>query len=604
MCGFFVEFRTKDIFFDKKKFKTSSKLLSHRGPDQNQSIYLKNISMEFYRLSIRDLSINGNQPMWDASKRFVIVFNGEIYNTDELKNRINKKILKGNSDTEILINLYSKYKTKILDLIDGMYSFVIYDTLKNSCFVARDRFGIKPLYYSIINNKIVISSELKPILKYIKNISFNNSAFENLFINGYLDNNHYTFFKHVHSLEPGTYFEKNSKNIKFKKYWDIKNTINQNNKKKNLKYLLEQSIQKHLLSDREIGLFLSGGTDSSIILELVNKYLNYKIKTFTYDFKGSGAFGESTLAKKISSKYKLENYTEIITPKYIVNNFEKLIEKLESPFTSIRLFGTDKLYKSSVKKKINVIIEGHGGDEMIGGYGYNLFPYLIDKSKPNILNFEKKILETYNNMKNKKFSVNQYKFTLFNQGLSTTDGMPFFNRDILNKRIKKDYKKITKLILKYGCLKYSQIQDIENIKIPRVLKYSDKISMSYGIETRVPLLDSKLFSYCFNLPNNKKFYKDSSRYIIKQNFINKKIFNFFSKNKKSIVDPQNSWLKSSLKDYLMDNINTSGLKEIEILNSKEVKKYCQDFIKGKISSSFLIFTILTSIKFINYFKKY
>ena len=91
MCGFFVEFRTKDIFFDKKKFKASSKLLSHRGPDQNQSIYLKNISMEFYRLSIRDLSINGNQPMWDASKRFVIVFNGEIYNTDELKNRINKK---------------------------------------------------------------------------------------------------------------------------------------------------------------------------------------------------------------------------------------------------------------------------------------------------------------------------------------------------------------------------------------------------------------------------------------------------------------------------------------------------------------------------------
>ena len=103
--------------------------------------------------------------------------------------------------------------------------------------------------------------------------------------------------------------------------------------------------------------------------------------------------------------------------------------------------------------------------------------------------------------------------------------------NILNKRIKKDNKKIIKSILKYGCLKYSQIQDIENIKIPRVLKYSDKISMSYGIETRVPLLDSKLFSYCFNLPNYKKFNKDSSRFIIKQNFINKKIFNFFQKIK-------------------------------------------------------------------------
>ena len=113
--------------------------------------------------------------------------------------------------------------------------------------------------------------------------------------------------------------------------------------------MLEQSIEKHLLSDREIGLFLSGGTDSSIILELVEQNLNYKIKLSLMILKG-GAFSESTLAKKISSKYKLENYTEIVTPQYIVNNFEKMIEKIESPFTSIRLFGTDKLYKSSVKE--------------------------------------------------------------------------------------------------------------------------------------------------------------------------------------------------------------------------------------------------------------
>ena len=609
MCGFFVEFRKKNTSFDINNFKKSAKLISHRGPDQNHSIHNEWISMEFFRLSIRDLSENGSQPMADYSKRYIIVFNGEIYNTSELKKKINPRILKGNSDTEILINLYAKYKSRMLNFIDGMFAFVIYDKIKKTCFIARDRFGIKPLYYQKLKNKIIISSEIKPLISYNKNNNFNNKALRDLFLKGYLDHDEKTFIRDVYSLKPGNFIKTDLKNYHYKRYWNIRNDIKLNQgKKSEIKNLLNNSIKKHLISDREIGLFLSGGTDSGIALHLINIFSKYKIKTFTYDFEGSGNFGESKLAKEISKSYDVENFKEIVKPSYVIENFDKMINKLESPFTSIRLFGTDKLYKASAKNDLKVIIEGHGGDEMLGGYGYNKFPYSLDNNFKKNIKINEIILKTFNDLEDKKFSIHDYQFVLKNQGLATTDGSCFYEKKIIKDNIFKNKNNFFSYnideLSKYGFLKYSQIQDIESIKIPRVLKYSDRISMSYGIESRVPLLDKKLFQYCFNLNNNQKYLNGISRHLIKKIFEKEKISNFFTKNKKSIVDPQTKWLKTSLKEFLMDNINTTNLQKIEFLDPKQVRHYCSQFMKGKIQNSFLIFTILSTLRFIDNFKKY
>jgi len=608
MCGFIVEFRKKNTFFNKNKFKSSAKFLSQRGPDQNKSLYLDNVSMEFFRLSIRDLSDKGSQPMWDVSKRYAIVFNGEIYNTSDLKKKLNTKLLKGTSDTEILINLYAKYKSKMLEFLEGMFAFVIYDSKNKVCFVVRDKFGIKPLYFQKFKNKIVISSEIKPLLIYNSSYDFNIQTFKNFFFKGYLDHKNNSFFKNIYSIEPGSFLSTNLDSFNFKTYWNIRDLKKPNiNKKNQLKNILFKSIKKHLISDREIGLFLSGGTDSSIILHLINKISKYKIKTFTYDFVGSGKLGESTLAEKIAKSYNLKHYKEVIDPKYVINNFDNMITKLESPFTSIRLFGTDKLYRTSKEKNIKVIIEGHGGDEMMGGYGYNKFPYIIDKFYNNDDKIQNILLNSFNNIDIKKFSYEDYVFTLLNQGLSTTDGMPYFYKKIFKKNLIKfiensPNKKEMKNFIKHGFLRFSQIQDIEYVKIPRVLKYSDRISMSYGTECRVPFLDNQLFEHCFNLKNNDKYLNGISRHVLKNIFNKEKISKYFTIDKKSIVDPQKLWLKTHLKDYLMDNINSKNIFEIGMFEPKEVKKYCEAFLRGKVDSSYLIFTLLTSLRFIDNFK--
>ena len=176
MCGFFIEYKKNNFSDSQEKFNSSSRLIKHRGDQSLKSYMDDKIRVNFYRLKIMDLSENGNQPMFDCSKRYLIAFNGEIYNARELKKLIPEVNLKGSSDTELLVNLYAKLKNKILDLIEGMFSFVIYDKENKNCFIARDRFGIKPLYYFMDKHSVVFSSEIKPILDYKKVNEFNNST--------------------------------------------------------------------------------------------------------------------------------------------------------------------------------------------------------------------------------------------------------------------------------------------------------------------------------------------------------------------------------------------------------------------------------------------
>lgn len=613
MCGFLFEYRKKNIKFDRKSFLNSASFIQQRGPDESRFLNFQNISTMFYRLSIRDLSKNGSQPMWDKTKRFLIVFNGEIYNTSDLKKKLNYLSLNGSSDTEILINLYSIYGKKILNFIDGMYSFVIYDKILNECFVARDRFGIKPLYFFNDNEKIVLASEIKPIIKYIKNINLNLKAFKDFFLKGCLDNSNITFFKSIKSLEPSNYITFDKKNFTKKNYWNLfSKNFRENNTyevEKKVWNKLNTSVAKHLISDREVGLFLSGGTDSASIAQIMTKNQKYKLKTFTYDFKNNKN-SELLKAKKISNLLSAKNYNVVIKPHHVINLMEKLCNTLESPFTSIRLFGTYLLYKEAERKKIRVIIEGHGGDEMTAGYKYNYLPYLIDKNKIKFSSNYSKIKKILKNKENFNLTRGMFK-TLNYQGLSTTDGTPNFYKSIFSKEFINSYKidydrntvKADIINKKFGFLKNSQYNDIKNIKLPRVLKYTDRLSMNFGIETRVPLLDHDLFSYLFNLNNDMKFYKNQTRYIFKRSLKNEKISSFYTNVKKTIVDPQSLWLRKDLKDYVYDNINSFEVRNSSLFNQKKLNDHFNDFLSGKINTSFQIFSILTTINFFRTFKK-
>ena len=609
MCGFIAYFPLGKNKFDKEKFIESSKYISHRGPDNNKSFYHNDINLIFYRLRIRDISSKGDQPMFSYSKKNIIVFNGEIYNSEKLKKKLNITKFRGHSDTEILINLYEKYGKNIINELEGMFSFIIYNFEKKKIVAARDRFGIKPLYYYKNNEYILFSSEIKPIIKYTKEKKFNDLAFANFFLKQQLDNDNLTFFKDIKALSPSNLIDFiPGQEMKIKKYWDLtKDNIQKKDSVTTFQNLFDGSIKKHLISDCEVGLLFSGGTDSTALALSMTQINKTPLKTFTYDFSNNFIGGESKKAKIISKKLDIENIVSIVDPEYIRSEFDKMCLTLESPFTSIRLFGVMKVYESIKKNKIKVAIEGGGGDEILGGYEYNYLNYNLDKIKKNKLKLNEFIYELLKG--NTEQSIVNKLITLTYQEGSTKDCTPFidlsiFNKDFIQSYLKEEFYKSDQAYENINFLQKSQMKDINKINLPRSLKYMDRLAMISSVENRVPFLDHKLASYSFHLSNNKKIKNKETRHILKDIYRQKNYSNFFTKKKKSVVDPQREWLRYELREFIEDEINSKNFKNNPYIDHKNFKKSYSRYLKDPSATSFNLFQIFSSYKFMENFKSF
>ena len=604
MCGFFAQIPFKNNQnFNKKKFIESSKLISHRGPDDKKYFFSDRINLGFYRLSIIDQSSKANQPMLSFCKNFIIIFNGEIYNAKKLKEKLRDYYFKSNSDTEVLLNLYIKYREKCLNFLDGMFSFLIYNKNDNSCFIARDRFGIKPLYIKKDNNQILISSEIKPILNYSNRNKFYKKAFADFLFSQKMDHREVTFFQDIKSIEKSSYaIIKRNKIYKYN-YWSIietRNTCSKNFEKDYLD-LFRKSVSRHLISDRKIGLLFSGGTDSAALASIMKRSYSKSFINYTYDFKNS-SIGDGINASKISKNLNIKNKLINIKPKEIIDDFDNMCLRLESPFTSIRLFGHHKCLKEMKKDNISVALEGSGGDEILGGYEYNLIHSYLDqiKNKNDINKFINLLLKRNPN----KFM--NYISTIKDQFSVLKNCYPFLNKEYFDKKflnfLNSQTSKRDKNKKNLNFLQRSQLIDIDYINLTRSLKYSDRLSMSCGIENRVPYLDRELASFCFNLKNKYKIRYGIERFLSKKTaskILKKK---FFLKEKKAITDPQTLWLKTSLKEFVFDVLKSKEFKEYEILNTKmfigNFKKFADEGI-----SSYDIFTNLTAFIFYKNFKR-
>ena len=609
MCGFIAYFPLSENKFNKKKFIDSSKYISHRGPDNNKSFFHRDINLIFYRLRIRDLTTHGDQPMFSYSKKNIIVFNGEIYNSDKLKKKLDVKNLKSHSDTEILINLYEKYGPSIINELEGMFSFVIYNFSQKKITAARDRFGIKPIYYYKSNEYILFASEIKPIIKYTKQKNFNDLAFANFFLKQQLDNDDLTFFENIKAIPPANLLNLSfGQSIKIKKYWDI--TLNHSkleNSQATFQNLFDRSVNKHLISDCEVGLLFSGGTDSTALALNMAKNKKNSLKTFTYDFSNNFIGGESQQAKIISNKLNIKNFLSIVNPNYIKTEFDKMCLELESPFTSIRLFGVKKVYENIKTNKIKVAVEGGGGDEILGGYQYNYLNYLLDKIKKNKKNTNEFLSDLLKD--NTEQSIVNKLITLSYQEGSTKDCTPFinlncFNKDFIRSYLKEEFYRSDIINRNINFLQRSQLKDISKVNLPRSLKYMDRLAMVSGVENRVPFLDHKLAQYSFHLNNNQKIKNEESRHILKNIYRKKKYTNFFTKQKKAIVDPQRNWLRFELREFFEDEINSKNFRENNYFDSKNILKSYDKFLKDTSTTSFNLFQIFTAFKFMENFKNF
>ena len=605
MCGIsgIVNFEKKPNINLAKKI---NKSIQHRGPDHNGTWSNNFCVHSIARLAIIDLNERANQPYLSNNKKISIVYNGEIYNFKELKEKyFSSKKFKTKSDGEVLLYLYEKLGIEFINLIKGMFAISIADANIKKHFLIRDRFGIKPLfyYYNKFNKELIFASEIQAIMqdKRVQRSENFNETYRYV-CNDLINASDETWFKNIHQLKPASFLEISKDSFKIIKYYKLEDKINEDTElnAKNFKFYSEeiedkllQSYKEHSVFDVNAGIHCSGGADSALLAALC-KHSNQKLKTFTFDYNEK-KFSEAKEAKYISKWASLENYTSILEEKDLIDYYFKVLNIQQGPFSSLRVLSQHHLYETH-REKAKVIFDGSGGDEISAGYGYQRIAWYLDSLGLKNLNKEMciKILKKKKDIKVNKNVLGSLN-RIYDIGGSTSDGSNYYDKSLINKDFLKIGNKnfaITKPFK--SILRNTQYADIYYFKLPRSLKYTDLASMRQSVETRLPLLDHKLVEKCIEMPNKYKIIEGNQRAIFK-NFIKKKFKNYKLENKKSIMDPQNIWLKNQFKPLMNDMLNSKSFKESNIFNHKKVNSYYKKFLaEKKHTNSYFLLTILNT----------
>lgn len=501
MCGFTGWYKENQTKENVKTIKKMTNTLKYRGPDQKGYFIDKNILLGHRRLSIIDLK-NGKQPF--KYKDYTIVYNGEIYNANEIKRKLEKKYeFKTTCDTEVLLIGYIEYKEKILDMIEGIYAFAIYHD--NKIFLARDRVGVKPLFYTKIKDNFLFASEIKALLKnkIVKPIIDKNSLQELLSLSPSRIPGS-GIFKGIKELRPGHYMIYENNKIKIQRYWNIKEEKNNDTfseATKKIEELLTASIKRQMVSDVDIACLLSGGLDSSIITGIVAQNKK-ELNTYSIDYEDNEKYFNKTkftvsrdneFIELMRKKFKTRHHYKIITQKRLAKYLKEAVVARDLPGMA-DIDSSLLWFSKQISRKHKVILSGECADEIFGGYPWfymsdvrnrEYFPWLDSiESREKLLKKEIK-----KQLKLKEFMKNEYNKIL---------------KEVPVTKNKKEqiYKNLFYLNMTYF--------------MPTLLERKDRMTMRGSLEARVPFADTKLIEYLWNIPWKYKFYNNQEKGILRE----------------------------------------------------------------------------------------
>ena len=606
MCGIIGIFQPNKN--NKQQLLNLIKSIEHRGPDNTGVWSNEHVSLGNTRLKVVDLNEDSNQPFFSKDKRYIVVFNGEIYNHRDLKQKY-KIFTTTDSDTELIVELFSKIGVKCFELFDGMFSIAIFDIKKSKLYLSRDPFGIKPLYYSSKNKKFIFCSEIKGINDENNRYKQNDSSIINFIKWGGLDHSNQTWFKDIRSIKPGTLIiiDKNL-SILEKKYYSFDENVNK--KKINpkditlqFKNLLEKSVKQQSETVRSIGANLSGGVDSSIVTLFLKKNRG-NINTYTFGYNEK-KYDERKFARKVSKNLNLKNFVSVCSSEDINKHFINTLIMEDEPFSSFRQVSHHKLYQDYKKHGSTVVLEASGGDEIGAGYTGFIWPFYLDQIKKD--GHDEAWRNLLLNLNINKNGINKIiKFVnggienQKNYGVCTSDGEKIIDKYLLAKIYENKYDIGAPVYPKYfdSFLLNSQYIELFHTKLPRGLRYVDRASSGSGREARVPLLNKELAEFCFANPNSYKIYDGELRWFMKESLKHIKKNFIDLKNKRSIADPQRDWLRKDFRIIVLKLFNSKKFAERGIFEQKQVLKSYNEFIKNNETHSLGIFQIfITEIWF-------
>ncbi len=579
MCGIAGELNLKKSLKFNKFINTQ---LSHRGP-HNQSYLRINKNLYFYhtRLKIIDFSSSSNQPMVTKNKRYTIIYNGELYNFNEIKKELETKGYSFNSagDTEVFLNGFSEYGLNFFKKINGIFAVSIFDKKLNHIYFARDFIGVKPLYYTFDNYNFSFSSELKTLVKYQAFKSKLNKNVLNEFLFYKYVSGKETLVKNVFKFEPGKVYkiDLNQKNIKleYTNYYEFNEKNNKDtisDATNNVDELLNKSIKLQLQSDANLGIQLSGGIDSTLITEMAANQKKIKHLFFSSfkNFKKDEFKYADVVSKKLSLDLKRIEHSKFFFDK----NFNKAIYFLDEPMNhphSLAIFQISKI----AQKKVSVLLTGEGADELF--FGYERYKDILKK------NLKKKDM-----IKNGAFLRSEIDIKLFDELKSDKFGDPHFNRIKIFDKINVSNK-----------LKKFQLFETQT-HLQSLLLRSDKMMMAHSIEARVPFLDKDVYNYSLNLSDKIK--KNNSQKLILKRILFKKGYSqkFIERKKIGYIVPFNDWVNDK-KNFNKELVNENLL---NFFNKKTLENISFQLVNNKnLYSNAKIYWLMKNLtKFIDIFE--
>jgi len=609
MCGIAAIINKTGQEADLRLLQKMASTIHHRGPDDDGVMIDGPVGFFHKRLSIIDIAA-GKQPM--TFNNCTIVYNGEIYNYIELREDLKKKghSFQTSSDTEVILHMYWEYGNEFVNLLNGMFAFIIYDKKEKKLFIARDHFGIKPLYWFHNTELIAFGSEIKALLAHpnITAKADNDNLYEYLtfqFIMG-----EETLFTNIHKILPGHYLtiDLNTWKVKQAKYWEPNFKIDQYHTEEyfivELEKILNETISQQLRSDVPLGTYLSGGIDSSLVTILSAKYLNKTIKSFSGAFREGPEFSELEYAKIVAKNSEIELFEIFPTEQEFIDLLPQLIYFLDEPVAGPGLFPQYMVSKLA-SQHVKVVLGGQGGDEIFGGYTRYLVAYLEQalKGAINESNEEGEHIVSLESILPNLPSLKQYipmmksfwtegafeemdrrYFHLINRmGTARKFFHPEFANGCKDEAI---FQKFSIHFNNPGTKSYfNKMTHFDMIgSLPGLLQVEDRMSMAVSIESRVPLLDRRIVDLISTMPAGMKFKGGEMKYLLKKTIkeiIPKEIMS--RKDKMGFPVPLHIWSKNKAKDFIMDTLLSKKAKERNMINTDYVEKLIcteQPFSRG------------------------
>jgi asparagine synthase (glutamine-hydrolysing) len=588
-------------------------LLEHRGPDDAGAHFDQGLALGMRRLSIIDLS-GGKQPICNEDGTVVTVFNGEIYNYRSLRQELQSRghVLATDSDTEVIVHLYEEYGEECVHQLRGMFGLAVWDARRRKLFLARDRLGIKPLYYTELRGQLIFASEIKAILQYPGvPRRLNVEGLSNFLSLKYVPAPQ-TMFEDIYALPPGCTLTCDSNGARVHRYWDLSFAKREEGRSEEsyaeqLEALLRECVKLHLVSDVPFGAFLSGGMDSSTIVALMSQFLSEPVKTYSVGFTGDAeAYSELPYARLVAQRYQTDHHEVFVRASHLVDLAERVTWHLDQPIADEAALA-NYMVAELASRDVKMVLTGEGGDELFAGYAR----YVGERFSPLFQIFPKHAKSLALMLSTRVPGVRRQKLALYalcqsDEITRLVNWFPLFNSEMKEQLLSKEFQQSlsgndAKVVFAEQLARTDATDPLNRMLyvdtklwLPDdLLARGDKTSMAASVEARLPLLDHKLVEFAASLPQNMKLKGLTRKYLLKKVGRAWLPPEIISRKKKGFPMPISPWLRREARPFLRDVLSPATLRRRGLFNPSFVERLLGEHESGFAEHGSLLWGLLS-----------